>query len=77
MADSLPTLSGQMPTVNYMMKTKGCQNASLSSTDTMHPEIEFPQRKLLKMLHILPRGKRKRKKVAEELPFMPALPKTR
>lgn len=75
MADSLPTLSGQMPTVNYVMKTKGCQKASLFSTDTIDTEIEFSQRKLLKMLHIPPGGKGKRKKAAEELSFMPALPK--
>lgn len=75
MADSLPTLSGQMPTVNYVSKTKGCQKASLFSTDTIHPEIEFSQSKLLKMLHIPLGGKSKRKKAAEVLPCLPALSK--
>lgn len=40
-----------------------------------HPEIEFSQRKMLKMLRVPHRWKGKRKKAAEELPFMPVLPK--
>lgn len=79
MTDCLPTLSGQIPTVNYVTKTKGCQKASLFSTDTTHPEIDFSQRKLLKMYSIWrqipPEGSSKRKKVAEELPSMPPPPK--
>lgn len=48
---------------------------SLSLFHRHQAEIEISQRKLRKMLGIPPGGKGKRKKVAEELPFMPALPK--
>lgn len=33
-ADTPSTLSGQMATANYVSKTKGCQRASLFSTNT-------------------------------------------
>lgn len=68
------TLSGQMPTVNYLMKTKGCQKASLFHRHHA-PRNNIFSKKAAKNAIYSTWWKDKRKKVDEELPFTPALPK--